>query len=275
MEQTIDVVDELTDAEGKRLVGADRVLAVMIALAEHPHGVSLDDLSRQLSSSKSTVHRALTSLRRAGLANQTSRGIYELGDEFLRLAFLNARERPDSAIIQPVLEQLVERYGETVHYAVLEGSEVVYRAKVDPPQGAVRLTSLIGGRNPAYRTAVGKLLLSLHVQSKAELTSIVGGGPFERKTENTITTVDELWAELLRIREQGFAVDDQENESGVNCLAVAAPPRVEATTPGAVSVSALAFRTPLDQLISDASYVRGVVAGRKSSNLTGNTSADI
>jgi DNA-binding IclR family transcriptional regulator len=246
--------------EEERLVGADRVLAVLIELADHPSGVSLDELAQRLHSSKSTVHRALASLRRARLATQLGRGIYVLGDEFIRLAFRNQAGRPDGALIEPVLRDLVHRFGETAHYAVLEGNEVVYRAKVDPSQGGVRLTSVVGGRNPAYRTAVGKLLLSFEAADEVELRALVGAGPFEARTPNTITTVDALWAELQATRKRGYAVDDQENELGVNCVAV--PVQLdEAMKPtGAVSVSALAFRFPLDRLVTELPEIRAAVA---------------
>jgi IclR family transcriptional regulator, acetate operon repressor len=147
---TIDMLNgKDAEQDNERVVGSDRVLAVLVELAAHPTGVSLDELSHQLKSSKLTVHRALTSLRRAGLAAQISRGVYVICDELFRLAFENYYARPDGALVKPVLERLANRYGETVHYAVLDGAEVVYRAKVDPPRGAVRLTSVVGGRNPA------------------------------------------------------------------------------------------------------------------------------
>ena len=76
------------------------------------------------------------------------------------MAFAHHEARPDHVRIRPVLESLAKRFGETAHYAVLDGAEVVYRAKVDPPQRRGRLTSTVGGRNPAHSTAVGKLLLS-------------------------------------------------------------------------------------------------------------------
>jgi IclR family transcriptional regulator, acetate operon repressor len=249
-----------SEQETERLVGSDRVLAVLIELAAHPTGVSLDELSQQLSSSKPTVHRALTSLRRAGLAAQVSRGVYVIGDELFRLAFENYYARPDGALIKPVLERLADRYGETVHYAVLDGAEVVYRAKVDPSRGAVRLTSVVGGRNPAYRTAVGKLLLSHTVSSEAELRALFGRGPLERRTQKTIVTIPELWDELRRTRERGYAVDDQENEEGVNCVAVPATIDRGLAVQGAISVSALAFRTPLDVLVTEVPEINNIIA---------------
>lgn len=245
----------------QRLVGADRVLAVLIELGAHPRGVTLDELAQTLHSPKSTVHRALVALRKAGLAVQIGRGEYLLGDEFLRIAFRNFADRPDAALMTPILEELSQRFGETVHYAVLDGPEVVYRAKTDPPGGAVRLTSVIGGRNPAYRTAVGKLLLSYAVDSEQQLRDLLGPDPLVAQTSNTITDPSELWRELQETRARGYAVDDQENEVGVNCVAVPARLDERLHPAGAVSVSALAFRTPLEELVERAPEIAALAAG--------------
>ncbi|HEY2696897.1 MAG TPA: helix-turn-helix domain-containing protein [Pseudonocardiaceae bacterium] len=145
---------------GDRLVGADRVLAVLRELAGYPAGVGLDELAKAVASPKPTVHRALVALRRAGFASQDGRGRYVLGDGFLRLAFAHHELRPDHVRVHPMLTKLATRFGETAHYAVLDDRSIVYRSKVDPPTGAARLTSTIGGRNPAHCTAVGKLLLA-------------------------------------------------------------------------------------------------------------------
>lgn len=247
------------EGDSERVVGADRVLAVLVELAAHPAGVSLDELAQQLGSPKSTVHRALGSLQRAKLALRTGRGRYRLGDEFLRLASLNAAGRPETQRIEPVLEALAERFGETVHYAVLDGRDVVYRAKVDPVEGAVRLTSFVGGRNPAHCTAVGKLLLSRTVDSLDALRALLGEGPLERRTDRTITELPALWDELEATRERGFGTDDQENETGVNCVAVPVGFIPEGAAAGAVSVSGLAFRTSLSELEAAAPSILAAV----------------
>jgi IclR family transcriptional regulator, acetate operon repressor len=240
------VGDVMGDEE--RLVGADRVLAVLVELAEHPQGISLDEMASILRSSKPTVHRALASLRRAKLAALSSRGVYTLGDEFFRMAFWNYQARPESEHVRPILEEFATTFGETTHYAVLEGAEVVYRAKVDPPAGAVRLTSVIGGRNPAYATAVGKLLLGFEVDSIEQLIGRMENTTFEARTPMTISTVEELWTQIQASRAAGFAVDDQENEVGVNCVAVPVFTSGSPRPTGAISVSALAFRCPLAKL---------------------------
>jgi DNA-binding IclR family transcriptional regulator len=168
--------------------------------------------------------------------------------------------RPDHVRISPVLRALAEKYGETAHYAVLDGTEVVYRSKVDPPTGAVRLTSTIGGRNPAHCTAVGKLLLAYALPDDAAVEVWAGGRELVRRTERTITDPVALAAELARIRRQGWAADDQENEPGVNCVAVPAFVTSPTVPCGAVSVSAPAYRTSLARLTGDAMTIRDLVA---------------
>ncbi|MEQ3552639.1 IclR family transcriptional regulator [Pseudonocardia nematodicida] len=242
-----------------RLVGADRVLAVLKELASHPDGAGLDQLTRAIGSPKPTVHRALRSLRRAGLADQDDTGRYVLGDEFLRLAFAHHEVRPEHVRIRPALEALAVEFGETTHYAVLDGRDVVYRAKVDPPVGAVRLTSTIGGRNPAHSTAVGKLLLAHRLRTRADVAGWSRGHELVERTSRTRCTVDAIHAELQLARSRCFATDDQENEVGVNCLAVPVFSTSSEVPSGAVSVSALAYRTPLRNLVDAVGEIRAML----------------
>ncbi|SEM67934.1 IclR family transcriptional regulator [Nonomuraea pusilla] len=249
-------------ADGEsRLVGSDRVLAVLAELARHPDGIGLDEMARRVASPKPTVHRALASLRRAGFASKDGHGRYILGDEFLRMAFAHHEARPDHVRAVPLLQALCERYGETAHYAVLDGASVVYRSKLDPPAGAVRLTSVVGGRNPAHCTAVGKVLLADALRDEDAVRAWAGDRRLERRTERSLGTVEDLHAELVRIREQGYAVDDQENEPGVNCVAVLVHLTSPTTPSGAISVSGLTYRTPLWKLVEDLPAIRAIAAG--------------
>jgi len=251
----------IPEQEPDRLVGADRVLAILAELARHPEGAGLEALARAVASNKATVHRALASLRRAGFATQDGRGRYVLGDEFLRLAFAHHEARPEHERIRPVLRDLASRYGETAHYAVLDGETVVYRAKVDPPSGAVRLASTVGGRNCSHSTAVGKLLLSYALPDDDAVLDWVGERVLQRRTGKTLTSARALAADLREIRGRGYAVDDQENEDGINCLAVPAFLTSPSVPSGAVSVSAPAYRTPLAVLVADVHAIRSRVSG--------------
>ena len=255
----------LPRSEG-RLVGADRVIAVLAELAEHPLGVTLDELAGILSSSKPTVHRALATLRRAGMADLVERGVYVLGDEYLRLALRNLSGRPDTLRIQPLLEELATTFGETAHYAILSGSEIVYRAKMDPPQGAVRLTSVVGGRNPAYRTAVGKALLCSELHTVSDVVARLGSGPYDSRTETTILTPAALLTELDATRARGYGIDDQENEVGVNCVAIPIYLDGAERPSGAISVSAVTFRCSVERLSESVPTIRDTITRHLGAN---------
>lgn len=247
---------------GASLVGSDRVLAVLAELARHPSGVGLDELARAFDSPKPTIHRALAALRRAGFATLNGRGNYQLGDEFIRLAFSNHEARPDHLRVQPILEELAQRLGETAHYAVLDGASVVYRSKVDPLVGAVKLSSVIGGRNPAHSTAVGKLLLSYRLRDDAAVEAWVRNTDLVARTERTKTAPADLAADFALIRRRGFSTDDQENETGINCLALPVFLSSPSLPSGAISVSALTYRTPLAALVDDLPAIRAVIERR-------------
>lgn len=259
------MTQDQSPSQGDRLVGSDRVLAVLIELAKRPEGATLEELADALKSPKPTVHRALASLRKASLAELTSRGVYAVGDEFFRLAFSNHAARPETERLKPLLTSLAADYGETVHFAVLDGKDVVYRAKVDPAQGSVKLTSYVGGRNPAYRTGVGKLLLSYIVHTDADLATWLDGDVLEAKTPSTLTDPSALLAELRETQSRGYGIDDQENELGINCIAVPVFGASSTTPTGAISISALRFRYPLERLVetapSLAARVQAAVAG--------------
>ncbi len=179
-----------------------------------------------------------------------------------RLAFRNLDGRPETARIQPLLEQLAAQFGETAHYAVLSGRDIVYRAKMDPPVGAVRLTSVIGGRNPAYRTAVGKALLSSRLLDLAQVTDWFGDFPLEQKTPHTLTTPEALLAELQATRVRGYGIDDEENELGINCVAVPVYLEGSAIPSGAVSVSAVRFRCAVERLVDGVPVIREAILER-------------
>jgi IclR family transcriptional regulator, acetate operon repressor len=245
----------------QKVVGAERVLAVLVELGKYATGISLDELTSILGESKPTVHRALATLQKSGLATKTERGSYLLGDEFVRIANKFQFARPEVVNLEPVMRKLSSTFGETVHYAVLDGIDVVYRAKIDAPEGPVKLSSVIGGRNPAYCTAVGKLLLGYEYEDYESFLDWASGVRLKRKTDNTITSTKKLWESIVASHEQGFAVDDQENELGINCIAFPVFSGTERKPTGALSISGLAFRTPIAKLVSKRREILKIVQG--------------
>jgi IclR family transcriptional regulator, acetate operon repressor len=243
-----------------KLTGADRVLATLKELAKFPNGASLDEIAQALDAPKSSVHRALATLRRANLARQDRRGRYQLGLELIRLAYTYHERLDEPALVQPVLEELAEQFGETAHYAKLMSPEIVYLGKVTAPGQRLQLTSVIGGRNPAHATAAGKALLALALPDDGAVERFVAEhGPLDARTEQTNTTAATLVGELARTRERGYALDREESELGIVCIAFPVFLGSATTPTGAVSLTALRSRMSLEALVAAADDISGCI----------------
>jgi IclR family acetate operon transcriptional repressor len=242
------------------LTGVDRVLACIHLLASQPNGIGLDEVARGLASPKSSTHRALASLMRAGLVAQEDNRHYRLSLDFVRVAFSYYESLDRPRLVQAVLTELAEMFGETSHYAELDGDEIVYLAQARPHGERAQMTARIGGRNPAYCTGLGKALLAHALPDTSELERFVElHGPLARRTPKSLTTSRALGEELRATRERGYALDREESDPGITCIAF--PVFLAAGTPtGAISISALASRTPTERLTSEADAVRRVIA---------------
>ena len=135
-----------------------------------------------------------------------------------------------------MLSDLAERTGETAHFAVLDGDRVGYLAKVESAH-PIRMFSHVGWRGPLHATGAGKVLLAWSDPSLIE--RVLGAGPTVY-TARTLTSPDELAAEISRVRRAGYAIDRQELIDGLVC--VAAPVLAGSRLIGAVSVSGPADR---------------------------------
>jgi IclR family transcriptional regulator, acetate operon repressor len=243
--------------------GADRVLATLRRLGSHPEGARLNELARSLHSPKSSVHRALRALQRADMVEQDDEGRYRLGYGFLQLAFNYYEHLDDVERIRPVLAELADYFGETAHYAVLRGCEVVYVAKVQSPRSQVHLTSVIGGRNPAHCTGVGKVLLAHRLADREAVSRFVARtGPLERRTERTLVSATQLHNDFKAIRARGFGTDQEESERGVNCVALPVFLASHTTPAGAISITALAQRNPVDRLVASLEGATRIIQAR-------------
>lgn len=236
------------------------MLLVLKELARYPAGASLDELARAVGLPKSSAHRALTALGRAGLAERRGRGRYRLGLELVRLALDYYEACDERSLVLPLLQDLVDRFQETAHFARLEGAEIVYVAKVEPLGRHARMSSRVGGRNPAHCTGLGKALLAYALPDEAAVERYVAEhGPLARRTARTLTTAAELAPELDRIRRRGFALDREESEAGIVCIAFPVFLGSSSTPAGAVSVAAFAHRTPLAALEAAAADMRALI----------------
>jgi IclR family acetate operon transcriptional repressor len=228
------------------LTGSARVLAVLRHLADHPAGSRLGDVAIALGAPKSSAHRALGALLQSGFARQDADGVYHLGFDLLRLAFSYHEAWVPSLTVGPLLHRLAEETGETTHYGVLVGGNIVYQAKVSPTRQTLQMSSVIGGSNPAYRTGIGKALLMYELPDRASIDRFIAEhGPLEVLAEG---------------RRNGYTLDLQENDLGIVCIALplflASPSRPT----GAISISAVFSRTSAEDLLSWLPKIRAIIS---------------
>lgn len=223
------------------LQGVTRVLDVLEAVADLGPA-SLAEIATAAGLPKSGAHRMLQSLVERGYVVQDdATRAYRLGLGALRLATSSLDHVELRPAARPHLERLAQATGETVHLVTIETGGVVYLDKVDSAK-AVRMASRVGMRGDLHSTACGKAVLA-HLPAD-EVDAVVASHGLAAHTERTITDPAHLRAELRTIRSRGWALDDQENEPDVRCVAM---PVIDAEgrPVAAVSVSAPAYRLPL------------------------------
>jgi DNA-binding IclR family transcriptional regulator len=148
--------------------------------------------------------------------------------------------------IEAQLEALSELTGETVHLAARSGDCIFYTHKVSGTR-PVQIVSQVGMQMPLHTTAIGKCILA--GMDEAEVADYVARVGLFRKTDHTVTSAAELLGQLAEIREQGYAIDDEENESAIRCLAAPVRNSQGAVVSG-VSVSTVTFLLSRDELLA-------------------------
>ncbi|GAA3692600.1 IclR family transcriptional regulator [Microlunatus aurantiacus] len=243
------------------LTGSARVLAILRCLGERPAGARLGEVALAVEAPKSSVHRALAALVDSGFARQDADGVYHLGFDLLQLVFGYHEAQQSSLTVEPVLRRLADATGETTHYGVLVGADIVYQAKVSPTRKTFQMSSVIGGGNPAYRTGLGKALLMHRLHDLPAVQDYVDRhGPLVARTAHTLVSADQLHAAFVEGRQRGYALDLQENDLGIVCIAF--PLFLDSPTvpAGALSISAVCSRTSAADLMAQAPMVRGIIS---------------
>ncbi|MDF8263343.1 IclR family transcriptional regulator [Luteipulveratus flavus] len=241
-------------AAGSRRGGVqavDRALDILEVLGDgSTKGVS--ELVRATELPLGTVHRLLATLAERGYVRQDSERRYAIGPAALGLA--DAGERSLAAVGRAYAARLTALCGETVNLAVLQGHEMVYVAQSPSPH-SLRIFAEVGRRIPLHSTAVGKAVLAS--MGTPQAADLLRARPLTASTPRTLTTTEELDRELARVRDEGYAVDEEEQELGVRCVAaVVSSPGLHA----ALSVSGPTERFTVDAARAAAPQVRAVAA---------------
>ncbi|WP_455221180.1 IclR family transcriptional regulator [Kaarinaea lacus] len=193
----------------------DRMSSLLDAVSRYPEPISLKVLAAETGLHSSTAFRILDSMLANGFVERDASGKYQLGRKLLRLG---SRVRAQSDVRQialPIMVNLRDKLGESINLTIREGDEVVYIEKATPNR-LMHVQQLVGSRAPLHVTAVGKLMLAL--SGEEECRAYAARTNLPAYTRNTINDLSKLLREADKIRDQGYALDDEEAEIGVGCI---------------------------------------------------------
>lgn len=222
----------------------ERAFAILELLNTSRRGWNISEISRKLELPKSSTHMLISTLDRLGYIKETSAGrrfqvtvkMYGLGNKALH-------STPISEIALPHMHWAVQQSRLTSHLGILEKGQVIFIQKVDGP-GIIKFDTYIGKCSELHCTGLGKALLAY--ASEEHLRVMLHQHEFSRFTKNTISSYDRFLGELAKVRKNGYAMDNEEEELGIRCVAV---PIFENGEPiAAISFTATTSQLALDSL---------------------------
>ena len=213
----------------------ERVFELLELITSAREEVSLSELAESAALPLPTIHRLLRTLVSLGYVRQLPNRRYGLGPRLIRMGEVASRQL--GAWARPHLAGVVEQLGETANMAILDGDMATYVAQV-PSAHSMRMFTEVGRRVHTHASGVGKAMLAQLDDS--QVRGIVTRAGMPTPTEYSIGDVDGLLEDLSRIRARGYSVDDNEQEIGVRCFAVAVP--------GMPSLTAISVSGPLTRV---------------------------
>ena len=187
----------------------------LIDVLDGEEGLTLTALSLRTGINKATALRILANLEERAYVERDGDGRYRLGVRLLQLGSRMSAGLDLRTTARPVLKRLLAEFDETVNLAVPSPSGIVYIDILESARG-LRMAATVGLRDDFHSTAVGKAILAQWPEE--QVTRALGDGPLVAKTRRTIVAPAALRRELAAVRQRGYALDDEENESGARCV---------------------------------------------------------
>ena len=236
----------ISRARRNRLSSVATAIRLLKAFSENEHEIGVSALAQKLGVAKSTVHRLAVTLVSEGLLEQNPENErYRLGIALFGLGTLVRRRMNLSTEARPYLFDLRERTRETILLGIPSENEVMCIYNLESPQ-ALRMRSDIGVRLPSYCTAIGRAIFAF---ASLPVIDRIVAGPLPRRTPRTVTDPDALRAIFALVREQGYAIDDEESEPGIRSIAM--PIRgADGSAVGAVGIAGPSQRLSLESLVA-------------------------
>ena len=195
----------------------ERMFSILDALAEQAEPVALKAIAERCGLHPSTAHRILNDLATGHLVDRCEPGVYQLGMRLLELGNLvKARLNVRDVALGPMRE-LHRLTHQPVNLSLRQGDEIIYIERAFSERSGMQVVRTVGGHAPLHLTSVGKLFLAGEDAQKVKAYALRTG--LAGHTRNSITDLPRLEAELARVRQLGFARDNEELELGVRCMA--------------------------------------------------------
>jgi IclR family acetate operon transcriptional repressor len=229
-----------------------KTLRVLEAFRAGGPQLSLNEVINVCGLPKASAYRILETLRYCGYVSRTKFGLYRLTFKLLDVAGVVQEHSLLREVALPFMEKLRRKTGETVNLGVFEGNEVIY-ADVLESSYNLRMVPRVGSAAPLHATALGKSIAAL--LPVEEIAMRTRNGRMRRYTEKTIISDASLLEEFARVRERGYAIDDEEEAGGCTCIG-AAILDARGRILGAISVSAPSSRTTPKHIARIGSTVR-------------------
>ncbi|HET9308974.1 MAG TPA: IclR family transcriptional regulator [Candidatus Sulfotelmatobacter sp.] len=226
------------------ITALQRGLRLLHLFSESPRGLTAKQVTALSRLPVSTVHRFLANLVTAGFLNRDGEGTHYLGIACFSIGQAAVGQLDIRRLSIPYLRELNQQTRETIHLTVRHGLSAVYVEKLDSPE-PLRIHSRIGAAVPLYCTAVGKVMLAYMPADEQE--RILPELNLKRQTANSVGNLQELKAELYRVRKNGYACDLEENEMHIRCVAAPIWDHT-GSVQSSVSITAPTVRMPVTRL---------------------------
>ncbi len=205
-----------TAAQGGQVQSLDRAISILERLAESD-GMNLTDLSQSVGLAPSTTHRLLTTLQQRRFADfDDEYGVWVVGVGAFNVGNAFLRSRKIISLGRPVMRRLMEDVGETINLAVEDKGELVYVTQFES-HAPMRAFFRPGRRAPMHSSAIGKAMLA--EMDENVLRDFLQKRGMQRFTDHTIVDPAVLRAQLQKVRQRGWGIDDEEHTVGMRCVA--------------------------------------------------------
>ncbi len=195
-----------------------KAIEIVKEIAESETGLGVTEISSSLDYGVSATYHLVNTLKLSNIIEQDRKTKkYKIGFELFRICGLAKNQSVLANTAQPYLDKLREKVDETCNLAILDGNNIMYIAQSESTK-LLKMFTQLGAKVPFYCTGAGKALLAYQPLDIQHL--IISGTNLVSYTENTITTPEGLTGEFDSIKEKGYALDNEEREYGVTCVAV-------------------------------------------------------